>query len=245
VGRPASAVRRGPDLTFWLLKISFSKTPTLPKQLSPRRYSRSRIWRQHPASRRAATPSRYSIRASGIERQSFLHTASGWLALICLVAGLVLLALSTRTQSWGGRRRYIRSARGPSAPAPVPGRSSNSAPRAVPASSRETGSAGVRSHYGSRPFLTECKRRIAAFGNYRKHEASPVRTGSDKGENHGFHQGAQELTRTGSLAVAVTALTVTACGGGSGRHWPRGRRPASGPRPRPVSSGPWRAPTQR
>jgi hypothetical protein len=28
-----------------------------------------------------------------IERQSFLHTASGWLALICLVAAVVLLVL--------------------------------------------------------------------------------------------------------------------------------------------------------
>jgi hypothetical protein len=28
-----------------------------------------------------------------IERQSFLHTASGWLALICLVAAVLLLAL--------------------------------------------------------------------------------------------------------------------------------------------------------
>jgi hypothetical protein len=28
-----------------------------------------------------------------IERQSFLHTASGWLSLICLIAALVLLAL--------------------------------------------------------------------------------------------------------------------------------------------------------
>jgi choline-glycine betaine transporter len=58
-----------------------------------------------------------------IERQSFLHTASGWLALICLVAAVLLLALKHRHRHrcQGGLRA--------------------SASNAAPASSRETGSA--------------------------------------------------------------------------------------------------------
>ena len=46
-----------------------------------------------------------------IERQSFLHTASGWLALICVAAAVVLLALKHKDSFLGLR-----------APAPVPGR---------------------------------------------------------------------------------------------------------------------------
>jgi hypothetical protein len=46
-----------------------------------------------------------------IERQSFLHTASGWLALICVIAAVVLLALKHKNSILARR-----------APAPVPGR---------------------------------------------------------------------------------------------------------------------------
>ena len=65
-----------------------------------------------------------------IERQSFLHTASGWLALICVAAALVLLALKHkdailgRTQSPANQPHQPHQphqAQGP-ASAPVPGR---------------------------------------------------------------------------------------------------------------------------
>src|SRR5580693_5827284 len=36
-----------------------------------------------------------------IERQSFLHTASGWLALICLVAAVLLLVLKHKDRILG------------------------------------------------------------------------------------------------------------------------------------------------
>lgn len=64
-----------------------------------------------------------------IERQSFLHTASGWLALIFLVAALVLLALKHK-DSILGRLTPAQSPAQPAdqrprVPAPVPDRASN------------------------------------------------------------------------------------------------------------------------
>ncbi len=48
-----------------------------------------------------------------VERQSFLHTAFGWLALICLVAAVLLLALKHKDSFLG---------RPAPAPEPVPGK---------------------------------------------------------------------------------------------------------------------------
>jgi hypothetical protein len=55
-----------------------------------------------------------------IERQSFLHTASGWLALICLVAAVLLLALKHKDFFLGDRAPAQQAHQGPSAHAPVP-----------------------------------------------------------------------------------------------------------------------------
>ena len=64
-----------------------------------------------------------------IERQSFLHTASGWLALICLVAAVVLLALKHKDSILGRQASVHEAHQGPPAqvpmPAPVPGRASS------------------------------------------------------------------------------------------------------------------------
>jgi hypothetical protein len=61
-----------------------------------------------------------------IERQSFLHTASGWLALICLLAAVLLLALKHKGTILGRQALVPQPHRGPSAQAqattPVPGR---------------------------------------------------------------------------------------------------------------------------
>ena len=65
-----------------------------------------------------------------IERQSFLHTASGWLALICLVAAVLLLALKHKNSILGWQASIQQAHQGPSAAAqaqeqaPVPGRAS-------------------------------------------------------------------------------------------------------------------------
>jgi hypothetical protein len=62
-----------------------------------------------------------------IERQSFLHTASGWLALICLVAAVLLLALKHKDLILGRQSPAQEAYQGPSAPVsvPVPERGSN------------------------------------------------------------------------------------------------------------------------
>ncbi len=62
-----------------------------------------------------------------IERQSFLHTASGWLALICLVAAVLLLALKHKNSIMGWQASIQQVHKGPSAQAqaPVPGRASS------------------------------------------------------------------------------------------------------------------------
>src|SRR5580658_11093304 len=50
-----------------------------------------------------------------IERQSFLHTASGWLALVCLVAAVLLLALKHKTSILGWQASTQQAHPGPSA----------------------------------------------------------------------------------------------------------------------------------
>lgn len=59
-----------------------------------------------------------------IERQSFLHTASGWLALICLVAAVLLLALKHKDSILRRQAPVQQAHQGPPAPAPMPGRAS-------------------------------------------------------------------------------------------------------------------------
>ena len=64
-----------------------------------------------------------------IERQSFLHTASGWLALICLVAAVVLVALKHKDSILGWQASVHEAHQRPpaqvSVPTPVPGRTSS------------------------------------------------------------------------------------------------------------------------
>jgi len=52
-----------------------------------------------------------------IERQSFLHTASGWLALICLVAAVLLLALKHKNSILGLQASIQQARQEPSAQA--------------------------------------------------------------------------------------------------------------------------------
>ena len=70
-----------------------------------------------------------------IERQSFLHTASGWLALICLAAAVLLLVLKHKDRILGWQASLQQAHQGPPAsaptqapvpvPVPVPGQASN------------------------------------------------------------------------------------------------------------------------
>jgi hypothetical protein len=62
-----------------------------------------------------------------IERQSFLHTASGWLALIFLVAAVLLLVLKHKSSILGLQASVRQARQGPSAQAQteVSGRASS------------------------------------------------------------------------------------------------------------------------
>jgi hypothetical protein len=64
-----------------------------------------------------------------VERESFLHTASGWLALICLVTAVVLLALKHKDSILERHAAVHEAHQAPSAqesvPTPVPGGASS------------------------------------------------------------------------------------------------------------------------
>jgi hypothetical protein len=105
------------------MKIKFTRTPTFTKSIIA-----SAVFAIiYLASTSSLPPCSDAVAAlnSGecIERQSFLHTASGWLALICLVAAVTLLALKHK-DSFGGRQAPAQQA-DQEPPAPGPGRPSN------------------------------------------------------------------------------------------------------------------------
>jgi hypothetical protein len=67
-----------------------------------------------------------------IERQSLLHPASGWLALICLVAAVLLLALKHKDAILGRVTPAQPGYQGPSATATVPAHQAYQGPSAQP-----------------------------------------------------------------------------------------------------------------
>jgi hypothetical protein len=118
------------------MKIRFSKAPTFTKAIIA-----SAVFAIAYLASTSSLPScseTVAILNSGgecIERQSFLHTASGWLALICLVAAVLLLALKHKNSILGWPASIQQAHQGPSAQgqaqaqaqaqAPVPGRASS------------------------------------------------------------------------------------------------------------------------
>jgi hypothetical protein len=107
------------------MKINLSKTPTFTKAIAA-----SVVFALAYLASGSSLPSCSDAVAainSGacIERQSFLHTASGWLALICLVAAVILLALKHKDSILGRQAPARQAHQGPPAQAPVPGRASN------------------------------------------------------------------------------------------------------------------------
>jgi len=131
---PCRPARAGPYVR--LMKIRFSKAPTFTKAIIA-----SAVFAIAYLASTSSLPScsdTVAILSSGgecIERQSFLHTASGWLALICLVAAVALLALKHKNSILGWQASIQQAHQGPSAqaqaqaqeqaPAPVPGRASS------------------------------------------------------------------------------------------------------------------------
>src|SRR6202167_3287136 len=113
-----------------LMKLKFTKTPTFTKAIIA-----SAVFTIAYLASTSNLPSCSDtavILSSGgecIERQSFLHTGSGWLALICLVAAVLLLALKHKNSILGWQASAHHAHEGPSAhapvPTPVPGRASS------------------------------------------------------------------------------------------------------------------------
>jgi hypothetical protein len=106
------------------MKITFTKTPTFTKAIIA-----SAVFTIAYLASTSNLPScndTVAVLNAGecIERQSFLHTASGWLALICLVAAIVLLALKHKNSILGLHASVQQARQGPSAPAPALGRAS-------------------------------------------------------------------------------------------------------------------------
>ena len=114
------------------MKIRFSKAPTFTKAIIA-----SAVFAIAYLASTSSLPScsdTVAILSSGgecIERQSFLHTASGWLALICLVAAVLLLALKHKNSILGLQASVQPARQGPSAQAQAqaqaqaPGRASS------------------------------------------------------------------------------------------------------------------------
>jgi hypothetical protein len=112
------------------MKIHFTKTPTFTKAIIA-----SAVFAIAYLASTSNLPScsdTVAVLSSGgecIERQSFLHTASGWLALICLVAAVVLLALKHKTSILGLQASAQQARQEPvaqaQAQAPAPGQASS------------------------------------------------------------------------------------------------------------------------
>jgi hypothetical protein len=107
------------------MKITFTKAPTFTKAIIA-----SAVFTLVYLASTSNLPScsdTIAVINSGecIERQSFLHTASGWLALICLVAAVLMLALKHKNAILAQWASVQQARQGPSAPAPESGQPSN------------------------------------------------------------------------------------------------------------------------
>jgi hypothetical protein len=115
------------------MKIRFTKAPTFTKAMIA-----AAVFAITYLATTSSLPScsdTAAVLSSGgecIERQSFLHTASGWLALTCLVAAVLLLALKHKDSILGRQAPAQPAYHGPSAPAPVPAPAPAPVPVPVP-----------------------------------------------------------------------------------------------------------------
>ena len=110
------------------MKITFTKAPTFTKTIIASAIF-TIVYLASASSLPSCTDTVAVLNAGAcIERQSFLHTASGWLALICLVAAVALLVLKHKNSILGLQAQVQQARPGPPAqtpaPAPAPGRDS-------------------------------------------------------------------------------------------------------------------------
>jgi len=122
------------------MKITFTKAPTFTKTIIASAIF-TIVYLASTSSLPSCTDTVAVLNAGAcIERQSFLHTASGWLALICLVAAVVLLVLKHKNSILGLQAQVQQARQGPPAQAPAP----------APAPARDSG------------FCAKCGTRIIA-----------------------------------------------------------------------------------
>jgi hypothetical protein len=103
------------------MKIRFSKAPTFTKAIIASAIF-AIVYLASTSNLPSCSDTLAVLNSSGecIERQSFLHTASGWLALICLVAAVVLLALKHKNSILGLQASVQQARQGPPAQAHAP-----------------------------------------------------------------------------------------------------------------------------
>jgi len=108
------------------MKITFTKAPTFTKAIIASAVF-TIVYLASTASLPSCSDTVALINSGGecIERQSFLHTASGWLSLICLVAAVLLLALEHKDSILRLQASVQQARQGASAQEPVPGRASS------------------------------------------------------------------------------------------------------------------------
>jgi zinc ribbon protein len=116
------------------MKIRFTKAPTVTKAIIASAVF-ALVYLASTSSLPACSDTVAVLNSGGecVERQSFLHTASGWLALICLIAAVLMLALKHKDSILGRLTPPQQAHEAPLAPtpahmqtpAPVPGRASN------------------------------------------------------------------------------------------------------------------------
>ena len=116
------------------MKIKFTKAPTFTKAIIGSAVF-TIVYLASTSSLPPCSDTAVILSSGGecIERQSFLHTGSGWLALICLLAAVVLLVLKHKDSILGARASVPQPSVPAQAPAhaqapvpvPVPGRPSN------------------------------------------------------------------------------------------------------------------------
>lgn len=103
------------------MKIRFTKAPTFTKAIVAAAVF-TVIYLASTSNLPSCSDTVATLNAGGecMERQSFLHTASGWLALIFVVAAVVLLALKYKDSMLGRQASAQQAHEGPLAPAPTP-----------------------------------------------------------------------------------------------------------------------------
>jgi hypothetical protein len=137
------------------MKLKFTKAPTFTKAIIA-----SAVFAIAYLASTSSLPScsdTVAILSSGgecIERQSFLHTASGWLALICLVAAVLLLVLKHKNSILGWQASLQQAHQGPSAQAQAPAQAQEPAQAQAPVPGRASS------------FCVKCGTRIIAGDSF-------------------------------------------------------------------------------